>query len=51
MLLIDAQSAGGPADREARLYAKKMSGYFGQNFVIDSKPGAGTTIASGCDSN
>lgn len=46
VLLIDAQAAGGPADREARLYARKMSGYFGQNFVIDSKPGAGTTIAS-----
>jgi tripartite-type tricarboxylate transporter receptor subunit TctC len=46
VLLIDAQAAGGPADREARLYAKKISGYFGQNFVIDSKPGAGTTIAS-----
>jgi tripartite-type tricarboxylate transporter receptor subunit TctC len=23
-----------------------MNGYFGQNFIIDSKPGAGTTIAS-----
>ena len=46
VLLIDAQAAGGPADREARLYAQKLSGYFGQNFIIDSKPGAGTTIAS-----
>lgn len=46
VLLIDAQAAGGPADREARLYAQKMSGYLGQNFVIESKPGAGTTIAS-----
>ena len=46
VLLIDAQAAGGPADLEARLYAKKMNGYLGQNFIIDSKPGAGTTIAS-----
>ena len=46
VLLIDAQAPGGPADLEARLYAKKMAGYFGQNFIIDSKPGAGTTIAS-----
>lgn len=46
VLLVDAQAAGGPADREARLYAKKLTGYFGQNFIIESKPGAGTTIAS-----
>ena len=46
VLLIDAQAPGGPADLEARLYAKKMAGYFGQNFIIDSKPGAGTSIAS-----
>lgn len=46
VLLIDAQAAGGPADREARLYAQKISGYLGQNFLIESKPGAGTTIAS-----
>jgi tripartite-type tricarboxylate transporter receptor subunit TctC len=46
VVLIDAQAPGGPADLEARLYAKKMNGYFGQNFIIDSKPGAGTTIAS-----
>lgn len=44
--MIDAQAPGGPADLEARLYAKKMAGYFGQNFIIDAKPGAGTTIAS-----
>ena len=44
--VLDAQAAGGPADREARLYLRKLSGYFGQNFVLESKPGAGTTIAT-----
>jgi tripartite-type tricarboxylate transporter receptor subunit TctC len=28
IVLIDAQAPGGPADLEARLYAKKMTGYF-----------------------
>jgi tripartite-type tricarboxylate transporter receptor subunit TctC len=46
IVLIDAQAPGGPADLEARLYAKKLTGYFGQNFIIDSKPAPGTTIAS-----
>jgi tripartite-type tricarboxylate transporter receptor subunit TctC len=37
VLLIDAQAAGGPADREARLYAKKMSDKLNEAFVRAAK--------------
>ena len=39
-------TAGGGVDLESRLYAQKMSEAFGKNFIIDYKPGAGTTIGA-----
>lgn len=37
-------AAGGPVDREARVYTNKMGDLMGQPFIIDFKPGAGTTV-------
>jgi tripartite-type tricarboxylate transporter receptor subunit TctC len=37
---------GGGVDINARLLAPKLSEYFGQQFVVDNKPGAGTNIAN-----
>lgn len=39
-------AVGGPNDLEARLYAAKMSGLTGQQFIVDNKPGAGTRIGT-----
>ena len=45
VVLIVPIASGGPIDQEARLYAK-MTGLLGQPFVVDYKPGAGTTIGA-----
>ena len=37
---------GGGVDISARLLASKLSEYFGQQFVVENKPGAGTNIAA-----
>ena len=37
---------GGGVDISARLLASKLSEYFGQQFIIENKPGAGTNIAA-----
>lgn len=37
---------GGGVDISARLLSAKLSEYFGQQFVVDNKPGAGTNIAA-----
>lgn len=37
---------GGGVDISARLLAAKLSEYFGQQFGVDNKPGAGTNIAA-----
>lgn len=45
--LVNPYAAGGPADRETRLYAAKLTAMTGQPFVIEYRPGAGTAIGSG----
>ncbi len=44
---ILAAAPGSSSDKEARLYFAKMSELMGQQFVMDSKPGAGGTVGSG----
>lgn len=44
--LVVSAGAGGPNDLEARQYATKMTQSMGQPFVLDFKPGAGTTIGT-----
>lgn len=39
--------AGGAADLTARLVAQKLSDAFGQNFVVDNRPGMGGVIGTG----
>jgi tripartite-type tricarboxylate transporter receptor subunit TctC len=39
-------AAGGPADTLARLVMQRLSVTFGQNIVIDNRPGAGGTTAA-----
>ena len=43
---IVATAAGGGVDFESRIYAQKMGEALGKNFVIDYKPGAGSTIGA-----
>ncbi|HEX7891799.1 MAG TPA: tripartite tricarboxylate transporter substrate binding protein [Ramlibacter sp.] len=44
--LIVGYQAGGPTDLTARLLATKLQAAFGQPFVVENKPGAGSNIAS-----
>lgn len=44
--LIAPFPAGGPVDAEVRLYTQKLSQSLGQPFIVDAKPGAGTTIGT-----
>ena len=44
--LIVPFAAGGGNDTLARLYGQKLTEALGQSFVVDNKPGAGTTIAT-----
>jgi tripartite-type tricarboxylate transporter receptor subunit TctC len=44
--LIVPIAAGGPTDTNARLLADKLSKIWGQQVVVDNKPGAGTNIGS-----
>ena len=39
-------AAGGPADNYARFLALRLQESFGQSFVIDNKPGAGSVIGT-----
>ena len=44
--IICAGAAGSSADVRIRVLADKLSERLGQNFVVENKPGAGTTLAS-----
>ena len=44
--IIVAVSAGASVDFEARLYANKLTEFMGKTFLVDYKPGAGTTIGT-----
>jgi tripartite-type tricarboxylate transporter receptor subunit TctC len=37
---------GGPADVYARILAQELTGVFGQQFIVDDKPGAGAVIGT-----
>jgi len=41
---VIATSPGGGVDFESRLYAQKLTDAFGKPFVLDYKPGAGSTF-------
>ncbi len=43
---IIATSPGGGVDFESRLYSQKLNEAFGKPFVLDYKPGAGSTIGA-----
>lgn len=44
--IVVGYSAGGPTDLAARLLAAKLQTAFGQTFLVENKPGAGSNIAS-----
>ncbi len=44
--MIIPVSPGGGTDTEARLYAQKLTESMGKQFVLDYKPGAGTTLGA-----
>jgi tripartite-type tricarboxylate transporter receptor subunit TctC len=44
--LIVPVSTGSSGDVRVRLLAEKLSGRFGQRFVVENKPGGGTTLAA-----
>ena len=44
--LVVPYAPGGAAEKEPRIYAAKLSGFLGQQFIVDLKPGGGTTIAT-----
>lgn len=45
--IVSPFGAGSSADTIGRLYAQKMSELLGQQFLIEQKTGAGTTLAAG----
>lgn len=45
--LILGPASGGPTDITARTFANKLSEIWGQQIVVDNKPGAGNTLAGG----
>lgn len=45
--VINPLAPGGSGDVETRLYNQKLSEALGKPFIIDFKPGAGTTIGTG----
>jgi tripartite-type tricarboxylate transporter receptor subunit TctC len=44
--LVIGFAAGGPADLVARLLSQRLSERLGQAFIMENRPGAGTTIAT-----
>jgi tripartite-type tricarboxylate transporter receptor subunit TctC len=43
--MVVALAAGGPTDLVARIFAAKLSEIFGQQIVVDNRPGAGGSVA------
>jgi tripartite-type tricarboxylate transporter receptor subunit TctC len=43
--LIVGPASGGPTDIVIRIFAAKLSEMWGQQFVVDNRPGAGNTLA------
>jgi len=46
VVIVISVAAGASVDFEARLYAAKLSENMGKTFLVDYKPGAGTTIGT-----
>ena len=46
VMVIVPVASGGPNDAETRLYMPKMHALFGQPFVLDFKPGAGSAVGT-----
>jgi tripartite-type tricarboxylate transporter receptor subunit TctC len=44
--IVNGYPAGGDSDAMARLYAEKLAAKFGQQVIVDNKPGASGTIAA-----
>ena len=44
--IVVPQSPGGPTDVESRIFAARMSELLGQQFLVDNRTGAGTTIGT-----
>jgi len=47
VMVVIPFTPGGSTDNEGRLYTHKMSENLGKSFIMDYKPGAATTIATG----
>ena len=43
--ILIGPAAGGPTDAMMRTYASKMSELWGQQVVVENRPGAGNTLA------
>ena len=43
--MLIGPGAGGPTDGMARTYASKMTELWGQQVVVENRPGAGNTLA------
>ncbi len=44
VLVVTPFAPGGPTDSEGRLYTQRLTESLGQTFVLEAKPGGGTTI-------
>lgn len=44
--MISPYVPGGTTDKDGRLWGNKMSEFLGKPFVLDFKPGAGSTVGS-----
>src|SRR5246127_2805449 len=44
---INGFAAGGPVDTVARIMAQALSDHFGQQFVVENRPGSGGNLATG----
>ena len=44
--ILVGYAAGGSVDIVGRIFAQKLGEYFGQQFVVDNRPGAASNIAA-----